>query len=374
MKICFFGAYDRTFTSNKIVLKGLEQSGVTVVEVCSHVKVTRLNTPGDMSIGKLILRIVKKYKIFSEIIKHFGDLRSCDAIYVGYPGHFDVLMAYPLAKIFRKKLIFNPLVIFYTGFVADQGILREDTMLAKLIKSGEKLLYYACDIVLADTPYQKDHLVEEFGVNPEKIKILPIGADDEIYQYSPRKNKTSKIQVVYYGLYSPLHGVEYIVDAAEILRNNTEITFVMVGKGNTYEKTVEHAKNLNLSTIKFYPEVTEENCFELLASADIFVGFLQKHPTVERAIPNKVYQGLALGKAVLTADAAVIRSTFTNKKNIYVCKPANAASFAEAVLDLQKNTMLRNDIAENGYQLFLKDFTPKSVGQQLKKYVQEIII
>ena len=66
MKICFFGAYDRNFTSNQIVLKGLRLNGAIVTEVNSHIPLTRLDQKGDMTVLKLVMRVLKKWKIIGD--------------------------------------------------------------------------------------------------------------------------------------------------------------------------------------------------------------------------------------------------------------------------------------------------------------------
>lgn len=372
MKVCFFGAYDRNFTSNQIVLKGLRANGVDVVEVNTHTPLTRLDKQKDMTIPKLAGRVLKKRKIFSEIVKHWGDLKNCDFIYVGFPGHFDVLMAYPIKVVLRKKIVFNPLVVFYTGFVNDQGFIKEGSFFGSVIKFGENLVYKMSDLVVADTTLQEKHLHDLFKVPYKKMKTVVIGADDTVYKYSPKKSSEKDFNVVYYGLYTPLHGVEYILDAAEItLKKDKSIKFLMVGKGNTYEKCVEDAKKRNLTNVIFYPELTEVDAFETLATADIFLGFLQKHPSVDRIIPNKVYQGLALGKTVITADAPVMRSVFTHMKNIYLCNQADGKSLAKGIITLRKDKKLNALIAKNGYEKFKTEFTPPAVGKELLNYLQE---
>ncbi len=364
MKICFFGAYDRNYTSNQIVLKGLEQNNVKVVEVNSHTPLTRLDSEKDMSTFKLISRILKKRKIVTEIVKHWKDLRTCDYIYVAFPGHFDVILAYPLAKLLRKKILFNPIVIFYTGFVNDQGILKDGSILANILKLGEKMIYGMSDIILADTQLQKDHIHSLFGTSNDKIKVLALGADDSIYKYSFKKPTKREFNVVYYGLYSPLHGVEYILDAAELCLKDKSIKFLMVGKGNTYEKTVADAKKRKLTNVIFYPDLTEVDSYETLASADVFIGFLQKHPTVDRIVPNKVYQGFALGKTVVTGETPVMNELFEHKKHVYFCKLADGKSLANAVLELRSNEKLQTDIAKDGYKIFMDKFTPRQIGKQ----------
>jgi glycosyltransferase involved in cell wall biosynthesis len=371
INVCFYGSYDKNFTSNKLVKRGLEENGVRVIEVNAHVPVTRLDKKQDMGALQLIKRILKKLDLLPITFRHLSDIKECDVIYVGYPGHFDVLPAYLLAKIFRKKLVFNPLIIFYTGFVEEQGILNPNSVLAKLLLRAERMIYQMCDVVLADTPYRKEQLIKLFKLDPKKVAVLPIGADDLVYKYAKKKD-TKYFNVMYYGLFSPVHGVEYIIQAADFLRNIPEIRFHLVGNGNKFEAIKKLVEERKLTNVLLYPDLTEYNSLSTLQQADIFFGFLSDHPVINQAIPNKVYQGLALGKTVITADGKAVHPMFIHKKNIYLCKPADAKAIADAITFLYKNPSSCKAIADAGYTLFKSDYIPKAVGAYLKQILNKL--
>ena len=374
MNICYFGTYDKTYTSNRMILKGLLENNVSVLEINADTKVTKLTTKEEMSWLPIVMRIIRKYRIITEIVKNFRKFKKTDVIYVGYPGHVDVFPAFILAKLFGKKLVFNPLLIIYNGFVHEQGILKENSLLAQAIKKAESIAYNLCDLVFADTPFQYEHLKNDFSIPAAKLRVLPIGADDRGYAYSQYKNtKDKKVNVVYYGLYSPIHGVEHIIEAARLLRNDNNIHFTFIGNGNTFEVNYAKAMKLKLPNVTFYSNTPESEHLKIMQTADIFLGFLQKHPSVDRIIPNKVYQGLSLGRVVLTADAPVTRSMFNHKKDMYLVAPADPKAFADAIVELKNNPSLRAEIAANGYKRFQKDFSPKAVGKQLVAYIKEIL-
>lgn len=368
--VCFYGSYDKNFTSNKLVKRGLEENGIDVLEVNAHVPVTRLDKKRDMGPLQLLKRIFKKLDLIPVTVRHLNDIKACDAVYVGYPGHFDVLPAYLLAKIFRKKLVFNPLIIFYTGFVEEQGILNPNSILAKLLLQAERMIYRMCDVVLADTPFRKDQLVKLFKLDESKISVLPIGADDIVYQYAEKK-EDNYFNAIYYGLFSPVHGVEYIIEAAKLLENIRAIRFHLVGNGNRFEAIKKLVEDKKLTNVLLYPELTEYNSLPTLQQADIFFGFLGDHPVIHQAIPNKVYQGLALGKAVITADGKAMHPMFIHKKNVYFCRPADAKSIADAISYLYKNPSVCRAIAHAGHTLFKIDYTPKAIGKKFLEILKE---
>ncbi len=371
--ICMIGNYDPEYTSNKLTIQGFKDNGAEVVEVNAPVTVTSLNTKAEMGWLQLVKRIVKKYRIIGEIIKKRSDITRSDVLYVGYPGHFDVIPAWIVAKIFHKKLIFNPLLIFYTGFTEEQSILSKQSLLAKFAKFGESLVYRLCDIIIADTPYQQEFMERIFKVPSKKIRTVALGADDVFYPFTPYVNMTKKINVTYYGLYSPIHGVEYIIQAAQKLRDDKDIHFDMIGnRGQTFDATLKKVTDLKLNNISFYYDMPQTEHIPIAQKADIFFGFLAKHPSIDRVIPNKVYQGLSLNKVVMTADSPVIRSVFSHKENIYTLPPANVDALVYSILELKNNPELRKKIADNGYDLFIHSFSPKVVGKKIIRYMKEL--
>lgn len=371
--ICMFGNYDPDYTSNKLTIKGFKDNGAEVVEVNDPITVTALNTKSEMGWLQLIKRILRKYRIIIKVFEKRKEIRMSDVIYVGYPGHFDVIPAWIVAKLFNKKLVFNPLLIFYTGFTEEQSILSKTSLLAKIVKIGESLVYRMCDLVIADTPYQEEYMIELFGVPKDKIKTVALGADDAFYAYTPYSNSTSKINVTYYGLYAPIHGVEYIIEAARILKNDRDIHFDMIGnRGQVFEASLSKVETLKLRNISFHYDIPQTDHIPIAQKADIFFGFLAKHPSIDRVIPNKVYQGLSLNKVVMTAEAPVIKSVFTHKHNIYMVPPADVTALVSAILELKNNPKLRKDIAKNGYELFINNYAPKVVGRKIIEHIKDL--
>ena len=366
MKICFFGTYDKKYSSNKIILDGFKRNNIKVLEINNDIRITPLNNSNHLAIFNLVKRLWIKLSLIPLVLKNLDRIKKCDAIYVGYPGHIDILLAYPLAKLLGKKLIFYPCIILYITFTEDINLFTKDSIYAKLLKIYERFIYKLPDLIYSDIPLQKDVFINQFGVDPKKIEEIPIGADDLIYTYSGIRN-SKNLNIVYYGLYSPLHGVEHVIKAAKILKNQKNIKFLMVGNGQTFDQNYKLEKKNKLKNVIFYKDATEDNAKEILNSGHLFLGHAQNSPTVFRTLPNKVYQGLALGKVVITADTPASRGVFTHLENAYLFKPANPKDLAKGILLLSKNPKLVNKIAENGYKLFISAFTPKKIAKKIVK-------
>ena len=89
-------------------------------------------------------------------------------------------------------------------------------------------------------------------------------------------------------------------------------------------------------------------------------------------IPNKVYECVAMGKPVVTADTPAIRELFEDGELMFV-KVSDHISLANAIMTLKNNRELANDIAQKGYQKFLRFATPNVLGRQLLEIINENI-
>jgi len=373
MKICFFGTYDKNYSRNQMIFNGLADLGIKYDEVHVDLAVIKLQNKQHLSIFPVLKRILRKLMLFPEVLKDFKKIKSCDVLFVAYPGHLDMPLAYVVAKLTKKPLVYDPIITLYEAFTEDFKILKPTSLFARLLYLYEKMIFNMPNVLIADTKMQKDFYHEKFNVPLDKIKIVLLGANDRIYNFSGHINSSEKIKVVYYGLYNPVHGVEYMVEAARICKDNTNIEFIFVGNGQTYEYNFNLAKKYKLKNITFYKDTTEKDGMDLLKSADIFLGLYKKSSTVNRTIPNKVIQGAALGKAVITQEGEVLKTVFTDKKNIYFCKANDAESLADAILTLQRDTKLRKAISLNASKLYLDNFTPEVMGTTLLKICEDTL-
>ena len=72
----------------------------------ADIKSSTENTMGQL-LKELQPEDLLKFGLIPEIFKNLDGIKKSDVIYVGYPGHVDVVPAWIIAKIFRKKLVFN---------------------------------------------------------------------------------------------------------------------------------------------------------------------------------------------------------------------------------------------------------------------------
>ena len=358
MWVCYFGSYDRNYSRNRILIKGLRRNNVNVFE-CNDLSEFWTRWP------KLIFNFMK----FMKNNKHYFS-----SLIVGAAKHSDVFPGKLLKFIYQNKfnLVFDVFISAYDTAVMDRKLVKPDSIKAKYYYMLDKLSCGLADIVIVDTKQHLKYFNKEFGIPRNKIKVIYVGSDNDFFY--PRKirkpTRNNKLKIYFYGTFIPLHGIEYIVEAANILKNEN-IEFYMIGKGQTYNYILSLVKKLELKNVKFLGTVKYEKLPIFLSQADICLGIFGSSDKAKRVIPNKVFDALAMKKPIITADTPAIREVLRNKKNVLLCEPANPYALADAILELKYDCELRRRIAVSGYRTYINNFTPEILGAKLKEILYE---
>ena len=348
-----FRSYDHEYPRSGVIIKGLRKNGVEVIE---------WNIPHNPHTIVRFARLLRKYTT------------DYDAVIMGFPGGRDDL---PLAKLLslldRKPLVFDPLVSRYDTKVFDRKVCNEKSIRAKRFFYSDKISCIASDLTLLDTNEHIDYFVNTFGIEKEKFRRVFVGADDEIFYPVKAEKEDDKFKVLFYGTYIPLHGIEYIVEAAKLLENDKGIEFEILGSGQTYKDIIDLSKKLEIKNISFKKDRVDIDPQKYMTKADVCLGIFGDTPKAKRVIPNKAFQVIAMKKPLLTGDTPATREIFSNEQNAILCPVADPEAIAEAILLLKDDEKLRAKIAESGYGLFKEKFTPQAIGKEVRIIIEEVI-
>jgi glycosyltransferase involved in cell wall biosynthesis len=210
-------------------------------------------------------------------------------------------------------------------------------------------------VVLLDTKAHIDYFVETFGLPREKYHRLFVGADDVMFRPREDSRANGPFRVFYYATYLPLHGIEYIIRAAKKLERDTEIEFQLIGKGPLYKSVRDLARGMEVHNVQFIEWVPFAELAERIAHADICLGgHFSDVDKAKRVIAGKTFQFIAMKKPVIVGDCNANRELLTHKENSFFVKMADADALSDAILELRKDDILREQIAEGGYKTFVK--------------------
>jgi glycosyltransferase involved in cell wall biosynthesis len=373
MRVCYFGTYDREHHRNDIILAGLRANGVEVVEC--HVELWKSTEDKVASVrnGFKPASLKRVLRAYLELLGKYPRVGRYDLMVVGHAGHFDVFLARLLATLARSPLVFDVHISLHDTIVEDRTLIKPDSLFARLIYAVDKYGCLLADMVLLDTKAHIEHFGSKFGVDTSKFRRLLVGANDTRYQPLPRTENDDIFRVLYYGKYIPLHGVEYIIQAAKELAEYEDIRFEFVGAGQVYSQAQAMASGLGLDNITWQEWLSPERLMRRIAEADVCLGIFGTSRKAGLVVPSKVYIGLAMKRAVITGDSPAAREVLSDGENALLCPMGDGKALASAILRLRGDPMLCRKIASNGHELFRQRFSSQAVGRCAKACFLELV-
>jgi glycosyltransferase involved in cell wall biosynthesis len=345
LKICYFGSFIADYPRNQVIIKGLQENSCELI-FCN-----------DRNRGFIHLyNLVKDFFIKG---------KNSEVIFVGVFGHYDVWIAWVLAKLFRKRLVFDSFISYYDTLVSDRKSFSKYSLTAFYTYLLDFLAVHLADKVLLDTSTHAKYFMDQFKLNPQKVYFVYIGADPDFFIPGSLKKSSKKLIVEFHGSFQPLQGVDYIVKAADILKEEKDIHFKIIGDGQTKKEVISLAESLRIKNIEFISRLSLSEIKKIINNSDICLGIFGSSQKANRVIPNKAYESLALKKPLITMDSQASREIFKSNVNCLLVTNDNPVGLAEAIVRL-RNQKLRDKISLGGYKLFQENLTPKVIGKKLK--------
>ncbi|MCK5027383.1 MAG: glycosyltransferase [Candidatus Pacebacteria bacterium] len=346
--VLVIGSYDESYPRNEVLLKALE------------------------SCYKL-----KQYTFLKQKLSHISFAKTLirnffwmDAVLVMWPARTFWFVLVLLRIFYRKKIIVDAFNSDYETTIIDRQLTGKSTIKAWYLFSVETILFRIADILFFDTVEHRDYMTTAFHL-PEKVKkiVLPVSVDVGEFEIITKQvdveSSREKIhRIVFAGYFIPVQGIEYIVQAAHILRERKDIQFTVIGAGQMSKEIYSLAEKLNIKNIVFIPRISYKELKKHYVKADVILGIFGISDKADRVIPNKVIEGMASGKTVITGENTSMRQMFSDKEDILFCKRGNAEDLAR-VIEYAVGTALCEEIGKDARKKIEEQFSLVFLKQKI---------
>jgi len=378
MRICFFGTYTvaEGYPVNRFLVNGLRESGVEVEECREELWEGFLHVAFRQTKGKRLARLaLRAVRCYVRLIWHYWKTGDHACVIVGYPGYFDVFLARFLNLFKRRQIVLVAFISLYDTIVIDREQLAVESWKAKALKWIDRMAFARADLVLVDTRQQGDYFANLFGLQRDRFERSFVGHEFDCYEKGQvAKGRSNKYGVLFFGTYVPLHGIDLILDAAELLRGEPDIEFTLIGNGQLYPEMREQAEVRNLTNIRFVDTWIEaEELAEQVHAADVCLGIFGRTEKAARVIPYKVFGAMALKKPVVTRDSPAIRELLADGESVLLCREGTGRELADAILKLRDRPEETARLARQGYAAYREHASPGAVGNSLLNILEKRI-
>jgi glycosyltransferase involved in cell wall biosynthesis len=338
LRIVAWGTYDTGKPRVRILLRGLRENGVEVIECHKQVWTgieDKSQIKGFASKLKFLLRWLGSYP---GLVWRFLRLPRHDAVLLSYMGHLDVLVLWPFAKLRRVPLAWDAFLSLYDTVVCDRKLVSRHHPLSWLLYAWEWLACRAADVVILDTAAHGRYFIDTFGVQASKVRSVFVGVEPDRFhpldKPSTLSRKNERFVVLFYGQFIPLHGIETVVRAAK-LGENDGISWHLIGSGQEAEKIRALVDDLSPSNLRWETWVPYEKLLDRIEDANVCLGIFGATEKAARVIPNKVFQIIAAGKPLISADTPAVRELLEPGPAIQLVPTADPNALRQAVLRMR---------------------------------------
>ncbi|MCL5778962.1 glycosyltransferase [Limibaculum sp. FT325] len=318
---------------------------------------------------------------YPRLVLRYSRAPEHDAVVVGYLGHLDVLILWPLARLKGKPIVWDAFLSLYDTIVQDRKLVGPGHPIAWFVWAWEWLACRASTRVVLDTAAHAALFTGLYRLPARRTAVALVGAetlsfDREAAQGAgvaiQRPSAGDELTILFYGQFIPLHGIDTIVRAAQRAIGRP-YRWVLIGRGQEEARIralIDTGPRLNLEWISWVPY---GDLINWITGSDLCLGIFGDTGKASRVIPNKVFQILSAGQPLVTRDSPAIRELLSEPiPGVYLVPPADPQALLDAIERFRAD---RSAIAAAGGELHAtarERFALPALGAAWLSILQEV--
>jgi len=324
-------------------------------EEIDGIKVHRVSSPYDLAILHKLVKLSKGMKI--------------DVVH----SHATSGFSYVLLKNFLKSVLKKPRCVVHVHGTTKgvMSAMRRSPSEGNNIKRSIRRHYYPiareaftwrnADIVIANSKFLKNELIDLYGVSERKVYVVHNGVDLNVFYPRDSRDKIfntlglepkSKL-ILYLGGFRLVKGPLYLIKTMDEVHNRLKDAVLLFVGGdspleNRYKKcpTNEISYLIKEGAMRFIKNIPHLMLPEYYSAADVVVV-----PSVYDSFPKVVLEAMACGTPVVAFAVGGIPEIITHEKTGILVKPRDSMRLAEALITVLTDSNLKEKIISNSARL-----------------------
>ncbi|MDQ1284098.1 MAG: glycosyltransferase family 4 protein [Patescibacteria group bacterium] len=211
----------------------------------------------------------------------------------------------------------------------------------------------------------RDYFVDKYKINKDKIFVAPDGADsvESGVGFKKIRENESEMTVGYIGNLYKGRGMEVISRIAE---RCPRVQFHIVG-GSPEDLEYWKSRLSDFENIILHGYVPHRDVNKYMLSFDVLIAPYQQKVTIQGRgdtcqwmSPLKIFEYMAVGKAILSSDLPVLKEVLRHGKNSLLASPEDIDGWVSNLELIRKDTELRKELGKNAKKDFENSYTWKA--------------
>jgi len=263
-----------------------------------------------------------------------------------------------------KKFGSAPLIITNHGIMSSSA---PEWVNNTYMKTLGRATLNAADRIICYTPLEKQTFVNEFGISPDKIELIPNGIDPQMFcppQRPPEDGRTA----LFVGRLVSGKGAHFLIEAANILKGQyPDLKVVLVGDGpakHDIENLIERYRLQDMVSLRDFSPYNEMP--EIYQTSSIFV-----LPSLHEGVPRTMLEAMACGLPVILSDFPHLKDIVQSAGLMF--PKGDAGALAESVATLLEDEKTAREFGRNGRNKIINDYSWKKTVELTCKLYEDTL-
>ena len=228
------------------------------------------------------------------------------------------------------------------------------SLIIRALEALERWAYRTADLVVVTTEAHRAHVEARGACQP--ALVIRNGVTLDLFARADGSGAAIRTAhrlgdafvLTYLGTFGMAHGLEKVIEAAELCRDRPDIHFLLVGDGAERAALVERAERADLPNLTILPQQRREAVPAIWDATDAALVLLRDQPTFRSVLPSKMFEAMAVAKPVLLGVAGEAKQVLDEAGAGIAIPPEDALVLASAARMLADDRAAARAMGERG--------------------------
>ena len=231
--------------------------------------------------------------------------------------------------------------------------------------------------VIAVSEAVKKHLLSDFGLDRDRVFLIPNGINFEKFKNTIHDREKALIKknlgfnnrpvVGTVSRLVPVKGIRYLFFAMKDVSKDIDASLLVVGEGPEREELILLADRLGLRKRVFFA-LSLMDTYKMLSVMDVFVFY-----SMQEGLGLSLMEAMGYGIPCIATDVGGIPSLVKNHKTGILVPPGDSCALADAIRRLINDREFARELAGRGAEFVKKNFSlDKMTDEVLNVYEKSV--
>jgi len=251
----------------------------------------------------------------------------------------------------------------------------------RLLEKLERGAYRSADGIVSVTDSFVPHIAERRG--RDDIAVIKNGVDLSFFTADGAGEAAKllrrslglegKFVAAYVGTHGAAHGLDTILDAADLLRGDDRFAFLLVGDGSERERLAAAVRARGLENVLLLGQRPKADMPVIWAAADVGLVLLKRSDTFKAVLPSKMFEIMGMARPIILGVEGEAAALLENAGAGVAITPESAAELAGRVSELADDPERVRRLGEAGRRYVAEQFDRTRLAERYADFLLETV-